>query len=112
MLPIAWPAYACMFLLSLLQTRWWSYMPTSDIFSLLPNAYFYWISQALFQLIPLPLYGQYQMYRNLAWWILYPVWWLGTIIFPFLIFPLAGWAMFVEFVYAAIDKGNLVNVNG
>ena len=110
MVPIAWPAYGGLFLLSLLQTRWWDYTPTSDIFSILPNAYFYWISQALF--LPLPLYGQYQMTRDFIWWLCYPIWIVGSVIFPFLIFPFAFYVAFIEFIKAAIDKGNLKNVNG
>ena len=35
----------------------------------------------------LSLYGKYQMLRDLIWWILYPLWIIGSPFFAILIFP-------------------------
>merc|ERR1712238_309874 len=64
------PYYTLFTLTSFLKSWWWIYLPTSNLDSLLPNAYAYWVYNFFF--IPLPMYGQHQMYRNLLFFVTYP----------------------------------------
>merc|ERR1711871_452292 len=56
-----YPWYTFLVVLSFGKTYWWNYLPTSNLESWAPNAYFYWIYNMLF--IPLPEYGEHQMTR-------------------------------------------------
>ena len=75
-------------------------MPTSNLDSILPNAYAYWVYNLFF--IPLPLYGQHQMYRDLIFWVSYPFLILmspvNAILVP-VIAPLVALKIFGETLY-------------
>ena len=65
------PTYTLIVFISFFKPHWWSYLPTSNLESYLPNAYAYWIYNLFW--IPLPLYGQHQMIRNVVYWACYPI---------------------------------------
>merc|ERR1711935_1000501 len=100
--PIMWPWYTTIVLISLSKTYWWEYMPTSNLESFAPNAYFYWIYNILF--IPLPEYGQHQMYRTFLYWICYPLLVITSPISAILSIPLSSYVAFKIFMETAWVK--------
>ena len=77
-------------------------MPTSNLDSYLPNAYFYWIYNIFW--IPLPLYGSGQMVRNFLFLLMYPLIIITSIPNEVLIWPLAVLISGKIFLETAIDK--------
>ena len=95
------PYYTFQVIVSFSKPYWWTYLPTSNLDSQLPNAFAYWVYQTFF--IPLPMYGQHQMYRDLLFWVTYPFLILtspiNALLVPLILAPFASMKIFGETLY-------------